>query len=117
MKKVVVKNLNTNIIVAHEAVWADNFLSRLQGLMGRKAFNPGEGLILFPCQMVHSFGMRFAIDLLFVSPTYQVVNAIERLTPYKVSPWVSAAQFVLELPMGQIKESKTEIGHRLAIYS
>lgn len=66
---------------------------------------PGEGLWIVPCPMIHTFFMRFPIDVLFLSRGLKVVRVIEGLAPWRLSPWVWAAHSVLELGGGSLRGS------------
>ena len=82
---------------------ADNPWRRLRGLLGRKALHPAEGLLIKPCQQVHCFFMKFAIDVIFLDRQNTVV-AIHTLSPNQVSPLVREAVSVLEVTAGSAFE-------------
>lgn len=110
-----VVNLTSNEVLADQAQFAKTFLTRLKGLMFRKEIEPGECLILHPCNSIHTFFMRFPIDVLFVSKENKVVHAIENISPNAVSPIVRSAARVVELPVGTIWKTNTKVGDRLSI--
>lgn len=89
---------------------ADTFFRRAIGLMGRTALDPGEGLWIIPCQSIHTFGMRFPIDVLFLDRHGRVVKLISELKPRRLVLPVMAATSVLELPAGTIARTATEVG-------
>jgi hypothetical protein len=109
-----IKNFN-NLILADRAKLAKTFMSRLKGLMFRKELDEGEGLILMPCNMVHTFGMRFPLDVVFISRDNTIVHTIQNLQPNRVSPMVKTAVRVLELPAGTISRTNTKEGDQLFI--
>src|SRR5207247_10946212 len=78
--------------LAHTA-WA-----RLQGLLGTKRLDPGDGLWLRPCRQIHMFGMRYAVDAVFLDERRRVVRALSGLAPWRLSPRVPDAESVLDLP-------------------
>lgn len=90
------------------AVFADRLRAahthwtRLRGLLGTRALPSGGGLWLRPCRQVHMFGMRYAVDLVFLDAHGRVLETVPSLPPNSVSPCVSAAASVLELPVGTI---------------
>lgn len=86
---------------------------RLRGLLGRRTFLPGEALWIEPCRSVHTFFMRFAIDVLFLDGEGRVVEAIRELRPYRATRFFRRAVGVLELPAGTIAASGTEPGDRI----
>lgn len=79
---------------------ADSFWSRLRGLLGRPQLPLGEGLLLIPCASVHTFGMRFAIDVVFISDLGMVLKVFSQVVPGKLIPRVRGAYYALELPAG-----------------
>lgn len=93
---------------------ADTFGKRLRGLMGRPRLPKGEGLLIIPCNAIHTFFMRFPIDVLFLDANRCVVHLIPALKPYRLRLPVRAARCVVELPAGAIARSRTEVGDRLA---
>ncbi|MGI6037019.1 MAG: DUF192 domain-containing protein [Limnochordia bacterium] len=98
--------------LAEQAVVADSFWSRLRGLLGKGSLAPGEGLILKPCNWVHSIGMAFPIDVLYVSPHGQVLAA-HTLRPNRWGPLIRGSHLVVELPEGTLAKTKTVPGDRL----
>ncbi len=91
------------------AAWATtNTFERAQGWLKRDAVAPGEGLLIVPCGSIHSFGMRFAIDALFLDREARVLKQVESLPPGRLAfgplgrlwrPW---ALQCLELPAGTL---------------
>lgn len=84
---------------------AGDFESRSRGLLGRSSLDPEEGLWIIPCPMIHTFFMKFAIDVLFLDSGLTVVRVMENLKPWRLSPWVFRASSVLELAGGALKGS------------
>ncbi|HAH07786.1 MAG TPA: DUF192 domain-containing protein [Elusimicrobia bacterium] len=83
---------------------ADAPLSRAVGLLGRDSMDREEALWIVPCSMVHTFFMRFPIDLLFLDRELKVVKVVEGLKPWRLSPWVLGAHSVLELASGALRD-------------
>ena len=100
-------------LVAHHLLLALDPWTRLRGLLGRDALEPGEGMLLRPCAQVHSFFMRYPIDVLFVSRLGEVLALHPRLEPWRTSRHVAGARGVLELSAGQAAATGTQVGHRL----
>ena len=73
----------------------------------------GEGLLLEPCRSVHTIGMAYPIDVLFIAKDGRVVKAVRDLKPGRVTWPVLAAHMALELPAGTIEASGTLPGDRL----
>lgn len=112
---IVIFNRTENTILAHNAILADSFISRLKGLLGKKLIPPGEALIIYPCKQIHSAFMQFSFDALFLDPDFYVLHAEQEMPPFKVSPLVRKACMVVELPAGTIKETKTQVGDKMII--
>ncbi|MDI9419377.1 MAG: DUF192 domain-containing protein [Firmicutes bacterium] len=104
-----VNNVSKNTCLGTKIRLADTFLLRLRGLLGTGKLDGGEGLLLRPCQMVHGFGMRFAIEAVYLDRDGRVIK-IHKLKPGRGGPFVRRAVQVLELPLGTVSDSATEIG-------
>ncbi len=91
--------------VATKVGKAETYQSRSRGLLGKAALELGEGLWIIPCPMIHTFFMKFSIDVLFLDKKLKVVRVIEDLKPWRVSPWVLRAHSVLELAGGSLAGS------------
>lgn len=115
MQTVRVRNATKATVVGDRIDVADTSLTRMKGLLGRRGLDPGTGLLIFPSQAVHTVGMRFSIDLLFVNKRGSVLHVQPALAPYRLSGLHLKAQYVLELPVGAIAESRTSIGDELIL--
>jgi uncharacterized membrane protein (UPF0127 family) len=85
---------------------------RNKGLLGRKALSNGEGLWIVPCESVHTFFMRFAIDLVYLDRKHRVAKVRSHVRPWRISVCLSAHS-ILELPSGTVRESMTSRGDML----
>jgi len=94
---------------------ADTAWTRLRGLLGHPPLQPGEGLLLRGEKAIHTIGMGFAIDVLFLDRTGIVKHVIPAMPPWRASPFVAAAADVLELPAGTIARTGTAIGDHIAL--
>lgn len=83
--------------------------------MGKKEFKQGEALILKPCNSIHTFFMRFPIDVLFVDKKFKIIGFKICFKPWRLSPFYWQANFVIELPRGVIFESKTSCGDEISL--
>lgn len=108
-------DLDTGKVLACEVDLAENFFARLKGLLGRSELAAGGGLWIRPCNSVHTFGMRFTIDVAFLDRDMRVVAVAKTLRPNRVSPFCSKASSVLELPAGALDAAVTAVGNRIAI--
>jgi len=94
---------------------ADKPWQRVKGLLGEKKLMPGYGLVLKPCNSIHTFFMLFPIDVLFVDKTNRVIKALAGLKPFRLTPLYFNARFVVELPAGLIQASGTSEGDVLRL--
>ena len=112
-----VYNKTRETFVATEALLADSYLRRLVGLLGktRRWAQLGRGLWIVPSRGVHTIGMLFPIDLIFLSKEKEVVHVEEHVRPFRISKVSLKATSVLELPPHTIYRSGTQVGDRLEI--
>ncbi len=111
----IITNLTRNIRLAEAARMADDPISRLIGLLGRRGLPERGGLILRPCSGVHMLGMRFAVDALYVDAKGRVVRAISALRPWRIGPVDPHTDYVVELPSGTLAATHTAVGDQIAI--
>lgn len=97
-------------MLASRALCAESFLSRLVGLLNTPALNPGEGLYIAPCSQIHMFGMKYAIDALFLDKKGMVVGICHAIAPGQMSQLYMKAYACLELPAGILRETGTVEG-------
>lgn len=107
-------NITRGTYIAQSARVADGFISRLVGLLSSPPLQPGEGLLIVPCNSIHMFGMKYAIDAIFFDKQWLVVGIVEGIAPGKLSK-VYRAHCCLELPVGAIRESGTEVGDKCQV--
>ena len=88
---------------------------RTRGLLGTRELPQGDGLLIEPCNAIHSFWMRYAFDALFLRKDGEIVHLISRMAPYRMSRPVFSAHSVLELPAGTIEASQTQPGDRVRV--
>jgi protein-S-isoprenylcysteine O-methyltransferase Ste14/uncharacterized membrane protein (UPF0127 family) len=89
--------------------------SRLRGLLGTKRLEPGEGLWIKPSNQIHMFGMRYALDLVFLDDAGRVLRLVHALAPNRISPQVVGATSVLELPAGTLERTTLAEGDLVEI--
>ena len=92
---------------------ADTSEMRTRGLLGRTGLAPGEGLWIAPCEWVHMFGMKFAIDLVVLDKAGRVVGTKTDLRPGRIGPLFWGAHSTIELPVGAIAASETQKGDQI----
>lgn len=96
---------------------ADTHWSRLRGLMGTDAANfpAGKGLWIVPCRGVHTLGMRFAIDVVYLNGDRVIVHIEENLRPWRMAAVRLNASTVLELPSSMVRQTGTSVGDEIDI--
>jgi uncharacterized protein len=110
----VLRNDRTGLVVASTLEPAFDSASRKKGLLGRDGLAPGHALIIAPSNMVHTFFMRFPIDILIVSRNGQVVKAAPNVPARRiVGSWRGFA--VVEMRAGSLTDSSTRIGDTLSV--
>jgi uncharacterized membrane protein (UPF0127 family) len=113
MRYVKVVNQTTGHTLATRAAVADGYWSRLIGLQFAASLPTGAGIVLLPCESIHMFFMRFAIDAVFAAEDGRVVRVGRRLKPWTVGPFVRKALYCVEIPAGAA--DGTEEGHVLQL--
>jgi uncharacterized membrane protein (UPF0127 family) len=110
-------NRTRQAYLATELALADTHWTRLRGLLGRASddFRNGSGLWIVPCHGVHTLGMGFAIDVLYLDREMTVILIQRQLRPWRFAPVRRQAASVLELPIHKAAETKTEIGDTIDI--
>jgi len=104
-----VTNRTRNTILAASLEVADNAAKRNKGLLGRERLLPGEGLWIIPCESVHTFWMRFPIDLVYLDRKKHIRKLKSSVPAWRLSACLSAHS-VIELPAGTIRETQTQSG-------
>lgn len=107
-----IKNLTRNAVLANAAEAANTSRKRRTGLLKHKSLPEGQGLWIVPCEAVHTFGMNFPIDVIFVSRK-RVVVKIREAMPKRRIVMCLRAHGVLELPAGMAAKTGTQPGDQL----
>lgn len=92
---------------------ARGFVARLVGLLGQRGLAPGHGLLLAPCNNVHTCFMRFAIDVVFIDRAGVVIAIVPHLAPWRVAV-ARRAHACLELAAGGASACGVAVGQQLA---
>lgn len=111
-----IENTTRNTSLATHAELADTAKTRKKGLLGRKCLQPGEALWIVPCESVHTFFMKFPIDLVYIDRNKKVKKVRSNVGPWRLSACLSAHS-IIELPAGIARASQTEPGDQLAFSS
>jgi hypothetical protein len=107
-----VENLTRGTVLATNLEVASSANSRNKGLLGRERLAPGEGLWIVPCEAVHTFFMRFAIDLVYLDRQNRIRKLRAEVAPWRISACLRAYS-VLELAPGTIRDTETQRGDTL----
>lgn len=112
--KLLVRNQTRSAILADSADVATSSTARRKGLLGRQTFRDGEGLWIIPCESVHTCGMKFPIDLIYLNRKKRVRKICASVVPWRLS-MCFLAHSVLELPAGTIDRTHTRPGDQLEL--
>lgn len=92
--------------------WAQNIGERMRGLINRPPLNGNEGMLISPCSSVHTFGMQYALDLVFLDANRSVIKLVCGIRPNRFAACIGA-KYVLELAAGSVNEWLIAKGQRL----
>jgi len=107
-----VTNQTRNTVLATAADAADTSAKRRTGLLKHQSLEPGAGLWISPCESVHTFFMKFAIDLVYLDKQKKVRKVRHAVPPWRLSACLMAHS-VLELPAGVVANTGTQPGDQL----
>jgi hypothetical protein len=113
MQEFTVINQSRATVIGKKIAVADTFWTRLRGLLGRRGLDEGAGLLISPSQAVHTFAMRFAIDVVYLDAGMRVRGMWQGLRPWRMTPIEWKTRSVLELPVGGIARAGIQMGDRL----
>ena len=110
-------NQTREAFLALSVTRADNHLARLKGLLGRLRLRSDEGLWVVPSRGIHTIGLLFPIDLIYLDAQHRVVDLVEHLGTFRIGPLRTESASVLQLPTRTIYSSQTQVGDQLLICS
>lgn len=105
-------NARTETPLASSVELAATSAERRKGLLGRDAMTPGSALVITRCNAVHTFWMRFSIDVAFVDSAGIVKKVVEDLRPWRMAGALFAST-AIEFPAGTLKEGALQVGDRV----
>lgn len=108
-------NQTKNTVLAENIFIAKTPFARIKGLLGKKNLPCGQALILDPCNSIHTFFMRFPMDVLFVDKNYKVIKTLCDLNPSRISRIYWNSSRVIELPAGILKLTNTQAQDQLQL--
>jgi len=111
-EKISVQNKTRDVCLASEVEKPRSVFGRMKGLIGRssEAFPPRMALWIEPSMGIHTFGMRFPIDVAYLNSRSQVLRVYHRLAPFRVAALMIRAKSILELPAGTLEKTHTDVG-------
>ncbi len=108
------RNTRSGVLVATRVETAFESTDRRKGLLGRDGFAPGQAMVIAPTNLVHTFAMRFAIDILFVARDGRVLKVSSNVPPRRIAGSLRGFA-VVELPAGQAGASDTRVGDSIEV--
>jgi len=117
MKFFTIRKKEDEKILVERAGLANNFFSRLKGLLGTKELPSDQGIILDPCRSIHTFFMHYNLDVIFIDEYNTVVGCEENLKPHRFSSYYRKARKAIELPAGTIEARMIKLGQKLEFQS
>jgi len=87
----------------------------MKGLLGKNSLGDGEGLLIRPCKGVHTFGMKFPIDVIVIDDNNYVIAVHGQLPSNRMTPLYKRAAAVIELPAGTLETTTTAVGNQIEI--
>ena len=96
---------------------ADTIFSRLKGFIGRFKLRSDEGIWIVPSRGVHTLGLFFPLDLVYLDENHRVIHLVEYFPSFRIGPLKTQAESVLELPTHTIYSSHTQPGDQLVVCS
>lgn len=109
----IAKNLDTGAVLADHVEVASTRAARRTGLLKHDSLPDGQALWIVPSRGVHTFRMRFAIDVLALDQTGKIIDRVVHLKPWRIRLPKRGTAGVLELPAGWLDRSGTALGHRI----
>lgn len=112
-----VENVTRNTLLVNRGQVANNFWTRLRGLMGVRQLLPGQGLLIAPCNNVHTHFMRMSIDVVYVNKQDQIVAIDAQMPTWRFGRLYRTAHYVLELPSGTAAQTACTVGDQLRVFA
>ena len=112
--KFIIRNAARNTQLGDSIEKADSSAKRRTGLLKHTSLAEGAGLWIVPCESIHTFFMRFPIDVVYIDKKRRVRKVVHALQPWRMSMCLRAHS-VIELPPGTIERTGTQPGDTLEI--
>ena len=115
MKNRIIINQRNGNIVSLQTRIANTWIKRLVGLLPEKKLTAGDGLWIQPCNSIHTIGMRFPIDVVFLDENHRIKKLGKSIKPYRFCSSLKGTKSVLELPVGSILSAGLQRGDKLLV--
>lgn len=107
-------NVTRQRTLAEQGKMAINFWSRFKGLLFTNNFSAGQGILIKPCFSIHTIGMSYCIDILFIDSADTIVKMVVGMKPYRFASCAGSA-YVIEVPTGTIEGTGTQLGDKILV--
>lgn len=104
-------NQHSDIVIPNLKL-ANTFITRFKGLMGSNVLSKDEGLLITPCQQVHTHFMAYPLDLVFIDQEDKVIEILTNIKPWRFSKYIKKSKAILELSANTANE-KIQLGDTL----
>jgi uncharacterized membrane protein (UPF0127 family) len=111
----IARNLSTGTVIADNVAVAATRATRRTGLLKHSSLADGEGLWIVPCRGVHTFQMKFAIDVVALDDDGVVIDRVTNMQPWRIRLPRRGTAGVLELAAGSLDRTGTTLGHRIEL--
>jgi uncharacterized membrane protein (UPF0127 family) len=110
-----VYNQTRSSFLSLDVMLANTIFLRLKGLLGKLKLSSDEGLWVVPSRGIHTMGLLFPVDLLYLDEQRRVIHVVESFPSFRIAPLKAQAESVLELPTHTIYSTQTQPGDQLLI--
>lgn len=110
-----IRNQTRQVVLVESGEMARSLLARARGLLGHAPLVAGEGMLIVPCQSIHTFFMSFPIDVAFLDKENRIIHMIPAMPRGRLSPHLFRSHAVLELPAGALAATGTQVNDVLVI--
>lgn len=98
--------------IVDRAMFADNVFERMRGLLGRPRIGPGQAMVLTRCGAIHTCGMRYPIDVLFLDRRWRIIDVKHQIHPWRMTQCLRAVNTV-EIAAGEAHRISLQPGDKL----
>jgi uncharacterized membrane protein (UPF0127 family) len=107
------KNITTGELLVHKLEHANTPAKAAQGLLGRSRIEDNYAMIIYHCQSIHTWYMKFSIDVVFLDAYRQVIFIVKNMVPWQYTGYIKDSQYAIESKVNSLAD-RVDIGDRLA---